>query len=50
MMCLLTTLWVMPGTLGWFYFMLGVAWGAKKATHQEIDRGAGPRPNVAANQ
>jgi hypothetical protein len=49
-MCLLTTLWVMPGMLGWFYFMLGVAWGAKKATHQEIDRGAGPRPNVAANQ
>jgi hypothetical protein len=49
-MHLLTTLWATPGTLVWFYFALGVAWGAKKATHREIDRGAGPRPYVAANQ
>ncbi len=49
-MRLLTTLWVAPGTLSWFYFALGIAWGAEKATHQELDRGAGPRPYVAANQ
>ena len=49
-MRLLTTLRVMPGMLSWFYFALGIAWGAEKATHQELDRGAGPRPYVAANQ
>jgi hypothetical protein len=50
MVRLLTTLWEMPGTLSWLYFALGIVWGAKKATHQEIDGGAGPRPQVAANQ
>jgi hypothetical protein len=38
------------GMLGWFYFALVIAWGTKKATHQEIDKGMGPRPHVAANQ
>ncbi len=27
---------------------MGVAWGAKKATHPEMERGTGPRPSAAA--
>ncbi len=28
----------------YFLCAVGVAWGAKKATHHEMERGAGPRP------
>jgi hypothetical protein len=37
--------WVTPGTLGFVFFCaVGVAWCTEKATHHEMERGAGPRP------